>query len=125
MSKVLLSFHEPDNDRNQVLYCALGSGDNELIGKFIKKYCSSTFPSKMFDYKGEEIRIYPLPGDDFLACYLTSNFLVASYQKKLVEEVIDARLSGQSLLGDSVFSDMRAAEKKQCGCHYLYSCAFT
>ena len=111
MSKVLLSFHEPDNDRNQVLYCALGSGDYELIGKFIKKYCSSTFPSKMFDYKGEEIRIYPLPGDDFLACYLTSNFLVASYQKMLVEEVIDARLSGQSLLGDSVFSDMRAAKK--------------
>ena len=111
MSKVLLSFHEPDNDRNQVLYCALGSGDYELIGKFIKKYCSSTFPSKMFDYKGEEIRIYPLPDDDFLACYITSDFLVASYQKKLVEEVIDARLSGRSLLGDSVFSDMRAAKK--------------
>lgn len=36
---------------------------------------------------------------------------MASYQKKLVEEVIDARLSGQSLLGDSVFSDMRAAKK--------------
>ena len=61
MSKMLLSFHEPDNDRNQVLYCALGSGDYELVEKFIKKYCSSTFPSKLFDYKGEEIRIYPLP----------------------------------------------------------------
>lgn len=31
MSKMLLSFHEPDNDRNQVLYCALGSGDYELV----------------------------------------------------------------------------------------------
>jgi hypothetical protein len=111
MSKVLLSFHEPDNDRNQVLYCALGSGDYELVGKFIKKYCSAAFPSKLFDYKGEEIRIYPLADDDFLACYVTSDFLVASFQKRLVEEVIDARLSGRSLLGDSVFADMHAAKK--------------
>lgn len=111
MSKVLLSFHEPDNDRNQVLYCALGSGDYEVVGKFIKKYCSSTFPSKMFDYKGEEIRIYPLPDDDFLACYFTSDFLAVSYQKKLIEEVIDARLSGESLLADAAFADIHAAKK--------------
>ncbi len=111
MSKMLLSFHEPDNDRNQVLYCALGSGDYELVEKFIKKYCSSTFPSKLFDYKGEEIRIYPLPGDDFLACYVTSGFLAVSYQKKLIEQVIDARLSGKSLLKDDSFSKIHAAKK--------------
>lgn len=111
MSKVLLSFHEPDNDCNQVLYCALGAGDYELIGKFIKKYCSSAFPSKIFDYKGEEIRIYPLSDGDFLACYYTSDFLVVSYQKKLIEEVIDARLSKKSLLADTVFADMHAMKK--------------
>lgn len=111
MSKMLLSFHEPDNDRNQVLYCALGSGDYELVEKFIKKYCSSTFPSKLFDYKGEEIRIYPLPGDDFLACYVTSGFLAVSYQKKLIEQVIDARLSGKSLLKDDSFSKIHTAKK--------------
>ena len=81
MNKVLLSFHEPDNDRNQVLYCSLGNGDYELVEKFIRKYCSSSFPSKLFDYKGEEIRIYPMPDDSFLACYFTSDFLVVSYQK--------------------------------------------
>lgn len=111
MSKVLLSFHQPGNDRNQVLYCALGADDYELIGKFIRKYCSSTFPSKMFDYKGEEIRIYPLPDGDFLACYYTSRFLVVSYQKRLIEEVIDARLSKKSLLADTVFADMHALKK--------------
>lgn len=111
MSKMLLSFHEPDNDRNQVLYCALGSGDYELVEKFIKKYCSSIFPSKLFDYKGEEIRIYPLPDDDFLACYVTSGFLAVSYQKKLIEQVIDARLSGKSLLKDDSFSKIHAAKK--------------
>ena len=84
---------------------------DELVEKFIKKYCSSTFPSKLFDYKGEEIRIYPLPGDDFLACYVTSGFLAVSYQKKLIEQVIDARLSGKSLLKDDSFSKIHAAKK--------------
>lgn len=111
MNKVLLSFHEPDNDRNQVLYCSLGNGDYQLVEKFIQKYCSSSFPSKLFDYKGEEIRIYPMPDDSFLACYVTSNFLVVSYQKKLIEEVINARLSKRSLLNDPSFSDARADKR--------------
>lgn len=111
MNKVLLSFHEPDNDRNQVLYCSLGTGDYQLVENFIRKYCSSSFPSKLFDYEGEEIRIYPMPDDSFLACYVTSDFLVVSYQKKLIEEVIDARLSKKSLLHDPSFSDARADKR--------------
>ena len=111
MNKVLLSFHEPDNDRNQVLYCSLGNGDYQLVEKFIQKYCSSSFPSKLFDYKGEEIRIYPMPDDSFLACYVTSDFLVVSYQKKLIEEVINARLSKKSLLNDPSFSDAHADKR--------------
>lgn len=111
MNKVLLSFHEPDNDRNQIFYCSLGDGDSELIEKFIRKYCSSTFPSKLFDYKGEEIRIYPMPDDSFLACYITSDFLAVSYQKRLIEEVINARLSKKSLLRDESFGEVHAAKR--------------
>lgn len=112
MNKVLLSFHEPDNDRNQVFYCSLGSDDLQLVEKFITKYCSSAFPSKMFDYRGEEIRIYPMPDGSFLACYLTSRFLVVSYQKKLIEKVIDTRLSGKSLLDEAQFEAVRAGKKR-------------
>lgn len=112
MNKVLLSFHEPDNDRNQVFYCSLGSGDLQLVEKFITKYCSSAFPSKMFDYKGEEIRIYPMPDGSFLACYLTSRFLVVSYQKKLIEKVIDTRLSGKSLLNEAGFEAVRSGKNR-------------
>ena len=31
MNQMLISFHEPDNERNQVLYCRLGNGDKELV----------------------------------------------------------------------------------------------
>ena len=88
---MLISFHEPDNDRNQVLYCRLGNGDRALIDRFVQKYVSSGYPPKTFDYKGEDIIIYPMADGDFLACYLTEDFLVLSCQKKLIEEVIDIR----------------------------------
>ena len=59
----------------------------------MEKYCSSSFPSKYFDYKGEEIRIYPMADGRFLAAYFTPDFLVVSFQKRLIEHVIDARRS--------------------------------
>lgn len=103
MSKMLISFHAPDGDRDQVLYFCLGPDDDKLIESFIRKYCSDRCPSKYFDYKGEEIRIYSMTDGNFLSCYFTPKFLAVSYQKKLIEEVIDARISGRSLLDDVAF----------------------
>lgn len=111
MNQMLISFHEPDNDRNQVLYCRLGNGDRALIDRFVQKYVSSGYPPKTFDYKGEDIIIYPMADGDFLACYLTDDFLVLSCQKKLIEEVIDIRKTGKSLAADPVFREVRAPKK--------------
>ncbi|NDV84359.1 DUF3352 domain-containing protein [Bacteroides sp. 51] len=111
MNKMLISFHEPNGDRDQLFYCRLGAGDYEFIEQFIHKYFASSFPSRFFDYKGEEIRIYPMPDDTFLACYVTTEFLVVSYQKKLIEQVIDARLNKQSILADKNFSKIREARR--------------
>lgn len=98
MNKMLISFHEPDNAQNQVLYCSLGTGDYELVEDFIKKYCSNTFPLKVFDYKGKEIKIYSMSDGRFLASYVTSRFLVVSFQKRLIEQVIDAQYSKKALI---------------------------
>lgn len=107
MNQMLLSFHEPDTPMNQVLYCALGSGDHELVESFINKYCSGPFPVRIFDYEGEEIRIYPLANGEFLAAYVTSEFLAISFQKRLIERVIDARRQRTSLYDDETFRSMR------------------
>lgn len=112
MSKMLISFHEPDNPMNQVLYCSLGSGDYELVGSFVQKYCSSTFPSKYFDYKGEEIRIYPMEDGRFLSVYFATDFLVVSFQKRLVEQVIDASRNKKSLMNLASFRTMHADKHK-------------
>lgn len=106
MSQVLISFHQPDNEYNQVLYCRLGTGDRELIDRFVRKSLSSYYPPKKFSYKGEEMMIYPMPDGDFLVCYLTSEYMVLSFQKKLVEDVIDACKKGSSLADDAAFANM-------------------
>lgn len=110
MNKVLISFHEPDTPMNQVLYCSLGADDQELVKSFIRKYCSSTFPSKCFDYKGDEIRIYPMADGKFLAAYFTDDFLAISFQKCLLEQVIDARHSRKSLMEIPSFRAMHTGK---------------
>lgn len=110
MNKMLISFHEPDTPLNQVLYCSLGTGDYELVESFVQKYCSSTFPSKYFDYKGEEIRIYSMVDGRFLAVYFTPDFLAVSFQKRLIEQVIDARRSKKSLMDVPAFRTMHAGK---------------
>ena len=111
MNKMLISFHEPDTPLNQVLYCSLGTGDYELVETSVRKYCSSTFPSKYFDYNGEEIRIYPMTDGRFLAAYFTSDFLAVSFQKRLIEQVIDAHRSKQSLMDMPSFRTMYAGKR--------------
>lgn len=111
MNKMLISFHDPENDRNQVFYCRFGVGDYEFMEEFIKKYFASSFPSHFFDYRGEEIRIYPMPDDTFLSCYATTEFLVLSYQKRLVEHVIDTYLDKKSILSDKNFQRVYADQK--------------
>lgn len=111
VNNVILSFHQPHNDHSQVLYCKLGDGDYALMETFINQCATTTFSPKLFDYKGEVIHIYPMEDDSFLACYFTSSFLVASYQKRLIEEVIDAHLSGRSLLSDASFGNAHTTQK--------------
>lgn len=98
MSKMLLSFHEPDDPWNQVLYCSLGAGDYELVEAFVHRYGAGTYPVKEFEYKDEVIRIYPVENGRFLAAYITSDFFAISFQKRLIEQVIDARRSKKSLM---------------------------
>lgn len=111
MNRMMISFHAPDNAYNQVLYCRLTEEDKPLIDRFANKYISSLYPPKTFRYKGEEITIYPMADGDFLSCYLTPDYMVLSYQKKLIEEVIDARKSGKSLAHDAAFARMAAPQK--------------
>ena len=55
--------------------------------------------------------IYPLHHDRFMVAYIEKGFVVLSYQKRLVEEVIDAQLDDTALSDDAVFSEILANKK--------------
>jgi len=103
MNKVIISFHGGENGGEQVLYCLLSQTDRNLVNRFVGKYVSGQYPPKTALYRGHKIRIYPLTDGNFLAVYLTSRFLVISYQKHLIESVIDTEISGHNLLDEKGF----------------------
>lgn len=106
MNKVLVSFHNPCAETDQVLYCTLGTGDRELVERFIGKYSDPSFPVKTSHYRGQEISIYPMSNGQFLAVCLTRDFLALSFQKRLLERVIDARHDACALTDDDSFSTL-------------------
>lgn len=103
INEILISFHPPYSLYDQVLYYKLNKKEVNIFRKFVKEKVAGSFPHKIFVYKGEEIRIYTLDSGEFIAFYVTPDFFAVSFQKKLLEKVIDANLGGASLLNDSLF----------------------
>ena len=97
MNEMLVSFHNPDLKDNQVLYCRLGMDDRRLLESYIGRYTVSGHSSTTFDYKGQTIGIYPLLDGRFLAVWMKRDFWVVSFQKRLVEQVIDTWKRKKSL----------------------------
>lgn len=104
INKMLVSFHSPGTNLDQVVYLSTTPEDESLIEKQIEKNRPIDFPIKKVSYKDMIIRICPMGGDLFLCYYKSPGFIVASYSKKLIEQVIDAHIRGNSVLSDPVFT---------------------
>lgn len=115
MNEVLISFHRPDTFWNQVMYCKLAPGDDEMLHTFFQSRFSSGYSPKEFDYKGHTLTIYPLSGGHFLSVWMTRHFLVLSFQKHLVERVIEAYREKKALLQLPAFRDIYQAERTGLG----------
>lgn len=97
MNEMIISFHPSDLKNNQVLYCKLGLDDRKLLENYIHRYGTLGYPSKTFRYRGRTIEIFPLADGRFLSLWIERDFLVVSFQKHLVEQVIDAWKNSESL----------------------------
>lgn len=111
MSRIAVSFHTPGSSRDQVVYLRMGAGDEKMLGNMLQERAPGNFQPKKEKYKGKNIYIYPLTNDDFLAAYSESGYFVVSYQKRLIEQVIDAREDKKALSNDPVF--VKAMKKKK------------
>ena len=111
MSRLVVSFHHPGTSRDQVVYFRMGMADEQMLTDMLQDYVHGNFLPKEDAYRGKKIWVYPLSDDEFLAAYTEKGFMVLSYQKRLVEEVIDALLDGTSLSDDAVFSEIQRKKK--------------
>ncbi len=115
MNEVLISFHRPDTFWNQVMYCKLAPGDREMLDAFAWRLSSSRYTPKDFNYKGHTLTICPLPGGQFLSVWMTRDFLVLSFQKRLVEQAIDAYREKKALFQFPAFRDIYQEERTDIG----------
>lgn len=102
-NEVLISFHSPYSHLDQVFFSKLSRKGYSALQKYLKRNVEESFPYKLFMYRGEEIRIYTMDSGDFLAFYLTPRYFAVSFQKKLIEKVIDTYLDETSLFTNPSF----------------------
>lgn len=104
MNYVVMSFHRPYTAMDVVAYFRMGKeGKRQLIEAVKGKYGADFVPKKE-SYRGKKIEIYPISSTKYLSVYTTDGLVVVSYQKKLIEQVIDAVKDQKSLRDDSVFA---------------------
>lgn len=107
----LVSFHEPVSPQNLVLYIQMGNADEQMLSDIFRNYTAGYFLPKEEVYRGKKIFVFPLSHEEFVAAYIEDAFFVVSYQKRLIEEVIDAQLDNTSLNDDALFSQMITRKK--------------
>ena len=60
LSYMLVSFHEPVSEMNQILYFKVNREDRELMRKLLYAKTGVAFDPKVEVYRGKEILIYPV-----------------------------------------------------------------
>lgn len=98
MNRMAVSFHQPGGERDQVVYFRVNGDDSKIVENMLMEYAPTDFSPRQEKYRDKTIWVYPLADGDFLSVYSESGFFVVSYQKNLIEKVIDAVLDETSLM---------------------------
>ena len=103
MDYMMVSFHAPISPRNLVVYFKTNESGKKFVREMMRKRGVDFVPRKE-SYRGKSIEIYPVRNGDFVATYTGKGFLAISYQKALIEKVIDAEKDKISLRQDKGFT---------------------
>lgn len=117
VDRMMISFHYPFSARNVVMYFQTHDSGKAFLQKMMQEK-KMRFVPKKDSYRGEDIDIYALDNGEFISTYCGKGFCVVSYQKNLIERVIDAKKDELSLSGDEIF--MKAYEAKAVNFMTLY-----
>lgn len=119
-NRLLVSFHDAFNWEEQVVYLRANKENEFFLDEMLQTYVADVFLPKKEKYRGKALTVYPLSGNKFLTTYAEYGFWVMSFQKRLVEKVIDAGLDKTSLSDDALFSEIINKKKNKTSIH-LYA----
>jgi hypothetical protein len=120
-NRLLMSFHAPGTGRDQVVYGSLSPDDHHSLRLAFEQSGVMKDYAKEADYRGEKIWIVPLNNEEFISCYVRKNFFAISYEKHLLERVVDAYLDeNKSVLKDPLFKQLTRSHSKSQHSTYLY-----
>lgn len=119
IKRMLVSFHAPSSVHNMVIYFQIKESGKSFIEGFVRDRMDSFVPKKE-SYRGEVITVYPITNNNFLSVYVKDEFCVISFQKHLIEDVIDVWEGEYSLANDMVFS--KVYHSKTTNYMTLYGC---
>lgn len=105
MNHLLVSFHTPGKP-DVVAYFHAGKEEKRQLVEAVRRKYNVNFVSKEETYRGEKIEVFPMDPAHYLSVYEEGGVLAVSYQKNLIERVIDAKKDGASLRNDAVFSSI-------------------
>ena len=112
LSRVLLSYHQPENPVNQILYCSVDEADDAAsFQEFFTRYFQNPVGEpEVINFKGEDIAVYQLADGHELSAYLTDNLLALSFSNKLLQQVIEAQQQSGTLSSNAAFMDLQNAK---------------
>lgn len=105
MRRIMISFHNPVVAKEVVAYFKVGSSGKQFIIDILRQKYGASISSRIEEYRGRNIEIYPLgKTTKFLSVLTGEGYIAISYHKRLIERVIDAIKDGTSLANNDVFS---------------------
>lgn len=103
MNHLFISFHSEENIDDVVVYFKMTKEAKKLLADIFMKQ-ENVYTPKVENYRDEDIVIFPYRQTHFVSVYSGNGFLAASFQKRLIEQVIDAEKDCTSLRQDPNFS---------------------
>lgn len=100
----------------------MGVDDKEILGDMLLERILGSFLFKKEKYRGKIIVVYLLGNNDFLVVYSEVGFYVVSYQKSLIEKVIDVCEDEEKVLSNDFVFVKVMQKKKMYNFLILYGC---
>lgn len=111
ISRFLVSYSETTSEDGEVMYIRTNNEGKHFIEYILENDSDKRLTPKKEKYRKKNILIYPLMNGQFLATFKDNGFYVMSFQKKLIEQVIDTYLDMNGINQDDVLK--QALENKK------------